>query len=91
MRSACKAISSSWVINIIVCFKVLLKYLKISIISLEVAMIYQFGDNDITFRNTMIGITGFAVALINSTMAIYMIIKSKRKKTTKLQISNEKG
>ncbi len=52
----------------------------ISIISLEVAMIYQFGDNDITFKNTMIGITGFAVAIINSSMAIYMILKSKKRK-----------
>lgn len=50
----------------------------ISIISLEVAMIYQFGDNDIAFKNTMIGITGFAVALINSIMAIYLIVKSRK-------------
>ena len=49
----------------------------ISMISLEVAMIYQFGDNDIEFKNTMIGITGFIVAVINSIMAIYLIVKSK--------------
>lgn len=48
----------------------------ISMMSLEVAMIYQFGNNDIEFKNTMIGITGFAVAIINSIMAIYIIRKS---------------
>lgn len=51
----------------------------ISMISLEVAMIYQFGDNDIAFKNTMIGITGFAVAIINSLMAFYLIIKGRTK------------
>lgn len=47
----------------------------ISMISLEVAMIYQFGNNDIEFKNTMIGITGFVVALINSIMSMIMIYK----------------
>lgn len=51
----------------------------ISMISLEVGMIYQFGDNDIIFKNTMIGITGFAVAIINSLMAVYLIFKGHRK------------
>lgn len=51
----------------------------ISMISLEAAMIYQFGDNDIAFKNMMIGITGFAVAIINSLMAVYLIIKVRTK------------
>lgn len=52
----------------------------ISIISLEVAMIYQFGNNDIEFKNRMIGITGFTVALMNSIMAIIMILARRRKR-----------
>lgn len=48
-------------------------------INLTVAMIYQFGDNDIAFKNMMIGITGFAVAIINSLMAVYLIIKGRTK------------
>lgn len=51
----------------------------ISIISLEVSMIYEFGNNDITFRNTMISITGLIVVIINSFMSIYMILKANRK------------
>ena len=50
----------------------------ISMLSLEVAMIYQFGDNDETFRLTMVACTGFAIVIINSIMAIYMIVKAKK-------------
>lgn len=48
----------------------------ISMISLEVAMIYQFGSNDSDFKLIMTSVTGLGVCIINSFMAIYMIIKS---------------
>lgn len=51
----------------------------ISMISLEVAMIYQLGDNDSNFKMIMTASMGFAICLINSSMAIYMIIKSNNK------------
>lgn len=50
----------------------------ISILSLEVAMIYQFGNNDSNFKTLMISLTGFVIAVINSLMAIFMIIKAKK-------------
>lgn len=50
----------------------------VAIVSLEVSMIYQFGNNDINFKLIMISLTGFGVCLINSLMAIYMIIKAKK-------------
>ncbi len=50
----------------------------ISMISLEVAMIYQFGSNDSHFKFTMIACTGFGVCVINSFMAIYMIVKANK-------------
>lgn len=52
----------------------------ISILSLEIAMIYQFGDNDSNFKLIMTGCTGFVIALINSIMSIIMIYKGKTKK-----------
>lgn len=48
----------------------------ISMISLEVAMIYQFGSNDSNFKLVMTSCMGFGVAIINSFMAVYMIFKS---------------
>lgn len=48
----------------------------ISMVSLEVAMIYQFGNNDPNFKLIMTASMGFAICLINSFMAIYMIIKA---------------
>lgn len=48
----------------------------ISLVSLEVAMVYQFGDNDSNFKLIMTSIMGFVICLINSFMAIYMIIKA---------------
>lgn len=51
----------------------------ISMISLEVAMIYQFGNNDTYFKSLTITLTGLAICLINSFMAIYMIIKGSKK------------
>ena len=50
----------------------------ISMISLEVAMIYQFGSNDSDFKIIMTSCTGFGVSLINSLMAIYMIYKANK-------------
>lgn len=50
----------------------------ISMISLEVAMIYQFGDNDSSFKVLMTSCTGFGVCAINSFMAIYMIVKANK-------------
>lgn len=55
----------------------------ISMVSLEVAMIYEFGSGDENFKLIMTSITGGGVCLINSLMAIYMIYKSKQ--TTKLK------
>lgn len=51
----------------------------ISMISLEVAMIYQFGDNEATFKLIMTGSMGFAICVINSIMSIYMIVKANKK------------
>jgi hypothetical protein len=51
----------------------------ISIISLEVAMIYEFGNNDSNFKLIMTACTGFGVALINSFMSIYMIVSANNK------------
>lgn len=50
----------------------------ISMISLEVSMIYQFGNNDYNFKMIMTSSMGFAICLINSFMAIYMIVKANR-------------
>ena len=59
----------------------------ISIISLEVAMIYQFGDNDLVFLNMMIQISGFVVVIINSLMAIYIIYKANKYFKNKLVLN----
>lgn len=50
----------------------------ISMVSLEVAMVYQFGNNDSRFKLVMTGSMGFAICIINSVMSIYMIIKSNK-------------
>lgn len=50
----------------------------ISMLSLEVAMINQFGNNDDIFKHTMIICTSGAICLINSVMAIYMILKAQK-------------
>lgn len=51
----------------------------ISILSLEVAMIYQFGNNDTGLKFVMTSCTGFGIALINSIMAIIMIYRGNKK------------
>ena len=50
----------------------------ISMISLEVAMIYQFGNNDLFFKSVMTGIMGFVICIINTVMSIYMILKANK-------------
>lgn len=60
----------------------------ISMISLEVAMIYQFGDNDSSFKVLMTFCTGFGVYAINSFMAIYMIVKANKNLKRKVQIDD---
>lgn len=50
----------------------------ISLVSLETAMVYQFGDNDFEFKLIMTAAMGFAICFINSFMAIYMIIKANK-------------
>lgn len=52
--------------------------LTVAMISLEVAMIYQFGSNDSNFKLVMTSCTGLGVAIINSFMAVYMIFKSNK-------------
>lgn len=49
----------------------------ISMLSLEVAMITEFG-NDIDFKMVMTGIMGLFICLINSVMALYMVIKANK-------------
>lgn len=50
----------------------------IAMISLEVAMVYQFGNNDSSFKSVMTGSMGFVICIINSIMSIYMIVKANR-------------
>lgn len=50
----------------------------IAMISLEVAMVYQFGNNDASFKSVMTGSMGFVICIINSIMSIYMIVKANR-------------
>lgn len=50
----------------------------ISMLSLEVAMITRFGDNDSSFKMVMTGIMGLFICLINSIMALYMIVKASK-------------
>lgn len=53
----------------------------ISMVSLEVAMIYQFGDNASNFKLIMTAAMGFGICVINSCMAIYMIRKANKNLT----------
>lgn len=50
----------------------------ISMVSLEVAMVYQFGNNDSNFKLVMTASMGLTICLINSFMAIYMILKGNK-------------
>lgn len=49
----------------------------ISMLSLEVAMIERFGD-DASFKVVMTGSVGLVIVVINTVMAIYMIVKANR-------------
>ena len=51
----------------------------ISMISLEVAMVSEFGTNDSEFKMIMTTIMGFVVCIINTSMSIYMIVKANKK------------
>lgn len=50
----------------------------ISMVSLEVAMVYHFGNNDTNFKLIMTGSMGFVICIINSIMSIYMIVKANK-------------
>lgn len=50
----------------------------VSILSLETAMLAQFGGDDEKFRAVMTGATGGGVCTIVIGMAIYMIVKSSK-------------
>lgn len=50
----------------------------ISMVSLEVALIYQFGNNDPNFKSLMTAAMGLAICLIDSFMGIYMILKANK-------------
>lgn len=50
----------------------------ISMVSLEVALIYQFGNNDPNFKSLMTAPMGLAICLIDSFMGIYMILKANK-------------
>ena len=50
----------------------------ISMLSLEVAMIYQFGENDANFKQIMVSFTGFTIVIINTIMSIIMIKKANK-------------
>ena len=50
----------------------------ISMVSLEVAMVYQFGNNDSNFKLIMTSSMGFVIFLINSFLGIYMIRKANK-------------
>lgn len=51
----------------------------ISMISLEVAMVSTFGNEESGFKLIMTGSMGFGICIINSIMSIYMIIKANEK------------
>ena len=51
----------------------------IAMISLEVAMVSEFGANDSEFKMIMTSIMGFVVCIINTSMSIYMIVKANKK------------
>lgn len=60
----------------------------ISMLSLEVAMVYQFGNNDSNFKLITTSCMGFVICLINSTMAIYMIMKTNKYFKTINEVKN---
>ena len=51
----------------------------ISILSLEIALLHQFGANDPKlFAERMVGITGMGIAILVTILGVYMIVKGKK-------------
>lgn len=50
----------------------------ISMVSLEVALVFQFGNNEIAFKRVMTAAMGLGICLINSFMSAFMIIKANK-------------
>lgn len=51
----------------------------ISILSLEIALLHQFGANDpAMFAEHMVGITGMGIAILVTIIGVYMIVKGKK-------------
>ncbi|MGN1195858.1 MAG: hypothetical protein ACI4SB_10280 [Acutalibacteraceae bacterium] len=64
---------------LIVCIKVISFMIAIvSVLSLETAMLTQFGDGDTVMRQRMVGITGVFVCAAVLVCAVYMLVKSKK-------------
>lgn len=59
----------------------------VSMLSLETAMLAQFGSDETEFRRIMLGVSGGMVCAIVLTMAIYMIVRS-TKQLKKLENNN---
>jgi hypothetical protein len=60
----------------------------VSMLSLETAMLAQFGGDDAAFRKTMTSISGGMVSVFVLAMAIYMIVRSTRYLKMKATIQN---
>ena len=51
----------------------------ISILSLEIALLHQFGTNDpALFAERMVGITGMGITILVTIIGVYMIVKGKK-------------
>ena len=62
----------------------------VAMLSLEAAMLAQFGaDDDPTFRGTMLGVSGLVVSLIILGMAVYMIVNANKKMKSREAKANE--
>lgn len=59
----------------------------VSMLSLETAMLAQFGSDEAEFRRTMLGVSGGVVCAFVLAMAIYMIVRS-TKQLRKLKNNN---
>ena len=50
-----------------------------AMLSLEATMLQHFGGDDILFRSTMLGVSGFAASTIILSLSIYMILHATKK------------
>lgn len=50
----------------------------VSLLSLETALLNQFGDGDVMFGRTVTALTGGGVCAVTFVMAVYMIVRSTR-------------